>query len=93
MVTKYKNPLFFNILWSLLAKVFAMVFYFCADVFYARTLGVAKYAEWVFFFSIAHMAFYIGWFGINTSVKVHITRDEQKDNCLGAGLKIGRAHV
>lgn len=86
MVTKYKNPLFFNILWSLLAKVFAMVFYFCADVFYARTLGVAKYAEWVFFFSIAHMAFYIGWFGINTSAKVHITRGEQKDNCLGAGL-------
>lgn len=88
MITKYKNTLFSNIVWTLLAKIFAMVFYFCADVFYARTLGVEKYAEWVFFFSIAHMAFYIGWFGINTSVKVHITRDGQKDNCLGAGLMV-----
>lgn len=52
MITKYKNTLFSNIVWSLLAKIFAMVFYFCADVFYARTLGVEKYAEWVFFFQL-----------------------------------------
>lgn len=77
-----------NIMWSLMAKLFAMVFYFCADVFYARTLGVVLYAEWVFFFSIAHMAFYIGWFGINTSVKVHISKNNCRDNCVGAAIKV-----
>lgn len=88
MILKKENLLVSNIMWSLLAKIFAMVFYFCADVFYARRLGVELYAEWVFFFSIAHMAFYIGWFGINTSAKVHITKDDRKENCLGAALRV-----
>lgn len=88
MINKKENLMVSNIMWSLLAKIFAMVFYFCADVFYARRLGVELYAEWVFFFSIAHMAFYIGWFGINTSAKVHITRDDNKENCLGAALRV-----
>ena len=74
-----KDTLFSNILWSFAAKIFAMLFYFIADVFYARFLGVDKYAEWVFFFSIANMAFCIGWFGINISSKVHITKSEERE--------------
>lgn len=83
---KLKDELVSNIIWSFLAKVFAMVFYFIADVFYARYLGVDVYAEWVFFFSIANMAFHIGWFGINISSKVHITNSNNREHCFGATL-------
>lgn len=85
---KLKNELVSNIIWSFLAKAFAMVFYFIADVFYARYLGIDMYAEWVFFFSVASMAFHIGWFGINISSKVHITNSDNKDHCLGAALGV-----
>ena len=60
---RLKDTLLTNIIWSFVAKLFAMVFYFLADIFYARFLGVNNYAEWVFFFSIANMAFCVGWFG------------------------------
>ena len=57
---RLKDTLLTNIVWSFAAKIFAMVFYFWGDVFYARYLGIDNYAEWVFFFSIANMAFCIG---------------------------------
>lgn len=82
------NTLISNIAWSFLAKVFAMLFYFFADVFYARFLGIDAYAEWVFFFSIANMTFCIGWFGINTSSKVYISKSDEKVQCLGAAIKV-----
>ncbi|MDE7324467.1 MAG: flippase [Lachnospiraceae bacterium] len=92
MIDKWKmrlrNELVSNIIWSFLAKVIAMVFYFIADIFYARFLGIDMYAEWVFFFSVANMAFHIGWFGINISSKVHITNSSNKDHCLGAALGV-----
>lgn len=86
LTDQMQNPLFVNIGWAFMAKVFAMVFYFAADIFYARFLGVDKYAEWVFFFSIASLAFYIGEFGINISAKVHIAKSDLKEKYLGAAL-------
>lgn len=83
-----KGTLISNIAWAFLAKVFAMLFYFIADVFYARFLGIDAYAEWVFFFSIANMTFCIGWFGINTSSKVYIAKSDEKSRCFGAALKV-----
>jgi O-antigen/teichoic acid export membrane protein len=83
-----KNTLISNIAWSFLAKVFAMLFYFIADVFYARFLGIDAYAEWVFFFSIANMTFCIGWFGINISSKVFIAKADDKSRCFGTALKV-----
>lgn len=83
-----KDTLLVNIIWSFMAKVFAMVFYFLADVFYARFLGVDSYAEWVFFFSIVNMAFCIGWFGINISSKVHIAKSDEREKCFGAAIVI-----
>lgn len=83
-----KNALVSNTIWSFGAKLSAMVFYFIADIFYARILGVEKYAEWAFFFAIANMAFYIGWFGINLSAKVHISKSKEKEKCLGAALQV-----
>ncbi|MDE7324473.1 MAG: oligosaccharide flippase family protein [Lachnospiraceae bacterium] len=83
-----ENILISNIMWSFMAKVFAMLFYFIADVFYARFLGIDAYAEWVFFFSVANMAFCLGWFGINISSKVHIAKSNEREQCLGAALGV-----
>lgn len=92
MFNRLKNPLedrlFSNIIWSFTAKVSAMLFYFIADIFYARFLGLTAYAEWVFFFSITYMAFCIGWFGINTSSKVHIANSNEREKCLGAAIGV-----
>lgn len=83
-----KSTLLSNIAWSFLAKIFAMLFYFIADVFYARFLGIDAYAEWVFFFSIANITFCIGWFGINISSKVYIAKSDEKAQCFGAAIKV-----
>lgn len=85
---RLKDTLLTNIVWSFAAKIFAMVFYFWGDVFYARYLGIDNYAEWVFFFSIANMAFCIGWFGINISSKVHIAKSDEREKCFGAAIVI-----
>lgn len=83
---KLKNELVSNIIWSFLAKAFAMVFYFIADIFYARFLGIDMYAEWVFFFSVANMAFRISCLGVNISSKVHVAKSPVKEHCFGAAL-------
>ncbi|MDE7414898.1 MAG: oligosaccharide flippase family protein [Lachnospiraceae bacterium] len=92
---KIENGMISNIMWSFLAKLFAMLFYFIADVFYARFLGIDAYAEWVFFFSVANMAFCIGWFGINISSKVHIAKSDERENCFGAaiGVRLGISSI
>lgn len=82
------NKLINNVGWSFLAKILAMILYFFADIFYARILGVEGYAEWAYFFSICNMTFYIGWFGINLSFKVNISKSDCKESCLGAALPI-----
>lgn len=85
---RLKDTLLTNIIWSFAAKLFAMVFYFLADIFYARFLGVNNYAEWVYFFSIVNMAFCIGWFGINISSKVHIAKSDEREKCFGAAIVV-----
>ena len=63
-----------NTLWSFFGKIIAMIFLVLLDVIAARLLSVDGYAEWVFFFSILTMLFYIGWMGINTSAKVYVSK-------------------
>lgn len=78
---------FKNISYSFLGKIIAMLFLTLLDVVAARLLGVDIYAEWVFFFSIATMLFYIGWSGINNSSKIFISKcksDTEKINTLAA---------
>lgn len=77
-----------NVSWSFLAKIFAMVFFFIADVSYARMLGVEGYAEWAYFFSMCNIAFCIGWMGINSSSSVYISKSEDRNTCLGAALLV-----
>ncbi len=67
-----------NISYSFLGKLVAMVFLMLLDVVAARFLTVDSYAEWVYFFAILTMMFWIGWFGINTSVKVFVSKSDNK---------------
>ncbi|MDO4197506.1 MAG: flippase [Erysipelotrichaceae bacterium] len=83
---------FKNISYSLLGKVIAMVFWALLDIVAARLLGKDAYAEWAYFFAIATMLFYIGWFGINASAKVYISKyenePEKKQDCLLSSIII-----
>lgn len=65
---------FNNISFSLLGKMIAMILWLCFDIRAARILHVKDYAEWVFYYSVLTMCFYLGWLGINTSSKIHISR-------------------
>lgn len=89
-IRKIKESNFFkNTSYSFLGKVVAMVFYMLLDIVCARILDVEMYAEWVFFFSILTIMYYIGWLGINTSAKVFVSKQiekEKKGACISAAL-------
>lgn len=51
-----------------------MLLYMVFDIVCARILFPEDYAEWVFFYAILTMMFYIGWCGINTSAKVFVSK-------------------
>ena len=67
---------FKNVSYSFLGKMAAMLFLMLLDIAAARFLEKDNYAEWVYFFSILTMLFWIGWFGINISTKVHVSKYE-----------------
>ncbi len=80
-----------NTIWSLAGKVVAMFFITLLDIIIARSLPVQDYAEWVYFFSILTMLFYVGWMGINVSVKVFVSKNidiTDRDNCILASLQL-----
>jgi len=84
-----KKESFVNSCLSLGAKMIAMIFYMALDILIARKLDIDGYAEWVFFFAISTMLFYFGWFGINTSAKVYISKQQNKrsqNNTIAAAL-------
>lgn len=86
-----KNLMAQNTLWSFTGKIVAMLFLVILDVIAARMLSVENYAEWVFFFSILTMLFYVGWMGINTSAKVYVSKcieTRERDNCIRASLML-----
>lgn len=72
-----------------MAKIVAMLFAFMLDILLARILGVDDYAEWTFFYTTVTMMYYLAWFGINSSVKVLVskqTTDLDTGVCIRAGL-------
>lgn len=84
-----KQESFINSCLSLGAKLIAMIFYMALDILIARKLDMDGYAEWVFFFAITTMLFYFGWFGINTSAKVYISKQLDKksqNNTIAAAI-------
>jgi len=84
-----QDKLINNTIWSLSGKIAAMLFTVLLDIIIARFLTVGEYAEWVYFFSILTMLFYIGWLGINASAKVYVSKTAgvtDRANCIGASL-------
>lgn len=84
-----QNILVKNVSWTFMAKIAAMLFAFTLDILLARILGVDDYAEWTFFYTMVTMMFYLTWFGINSSVKVLVskqTTDLDTSVCIRAGL-------
>lgn len=80
-----------NTSYSLAGKIIAMLFLALLDVLAARMLSIEGYAEWVFFFAILTMLFYVGWLGINASAKVYVSKgsnERDRDNCLRASLTL-----
>lgn len=85
----FDNKLLKNTSYSFIGKIVAMIFLVLLDVTAARMLPVESYAEWVFFFAILTMLFYVGWMGINTSAKVYVSKTRNirdRDNCLRASF-------
>lgn len=83
------KKLFRNVSYTFAGKLAAMLFLTLLDVLAARLLGVDLYAEWVYFFAALTMLFYLGWFGINTSAKVFVSKckdDVEKAGCIAAAV-------
>lgn len=78
-----------NTVYSLLGKVIGMLCLVALDVLLARKLSVEQYAEWVYFFSIASVLFFIGWLGINMSAKIivsHCMDEVSRNICIKGGF-------
>lgn len=75
----FKNNILKSTLYTLSGKIAAMMFYMAFDIACARILSPEDYAEWVFFFAVLTMMFYIGWCGINTSAKVFISKESTQE--------------
>lgn len=67
-------------LYILGGKAVAMLLYMAFDISCARILKPEDYAEWVFYFAILTMMFYVGWCGINTSAKVFVSKESEMEN-------------
>lgn len=70
-----QNSIFKGTSYTLAGKMAAMLLYMAFDISCARILTPGEYAEWVFFYAILTMMFYIGWCGINTSAKVFVSKE------------------
>lgn len=71
--------IFRNTSYSLLGKLAGVFFLVLLDAVIARTLEIEAYAEWVYFFSILSMLFYVGWLGLNMSTKVKVSQSEETE--------------
>lgn len=79
----FQNKIFDNTLYTLSGKMAAMLLYMAFDIACARLLTPETYAEWVFFYAILTMMFYIGWCGINTSAKVFVSKESDQEKKAG----------
>lgn len=75
----FQSSILKGTLYTLCGKVSAMLLYMAFDIACARILRPDDYAEWVFFFAVLTMMFYIGWCGINASAKVFVSKESSKN--------------
>lgn len=88
----YKNivkKFLHNTTLSFMGKAVGMLSLVLLDIVIARRLSVDGYAEWVYFFSVLTMLFFVGWLGINASAKVavsHCMTKTDKECCLTGAM-------
>ena len=75
----FQNSIFKSASYTLCGKITAMLLYMAFDIACARILAPEEYAEWVFFYAVLTMMFYIGWCGINTSAKVFVSKESNRE--------------
>ncbi len=75
-----KNKFFTETSWSVMAKAVAFLFYFLLNVYLARVLGVDKFGEWSFFYSMVSVAGIVSFFGVNTSGQKYIAEHSGAGN-------------
>lgn len=80
----FQSNILNGVSYTFLGKMAAMLLYMAFDIACARLLNPDKYAEWVFFYAVLTMMFYIGWCGINTSAKVFVSKgnDREEIGCI-----------
>ncbi|MDE7131853.1 MAG: oligosaccharide flippase family protein [Lachnospiraceae bacterium] len=75
----FQSDILKGTLYTLSGKIVAMLLYMALDIACARILSPDDYAEWVFFYAVLTMMFYIGWCGINTSAKVFVSKESTRE--------------
>lgn len=72
-----------------MGKAIGMLSLVLLDIVIARRLNVDGYAEWVYYFSVLTMLFFVGWSGINASAKVavsHCKTRSDREYCLTGAM-------
>ena len=87
LIKKVTSGTISNVLWSMISKGIAMVFFLLTDIFTARILSVNGYGEWSYFYSIMSMIYWIAWFGVNTSTRVYVAKEENDINIQNTVIK------
>lgn len=80
-----------NVSWVLAGKCVSMFFFQAFDIFTARFLNVIGYSEWAYFFSILSILYYLGWFGINASARVIVSKQTDRgsrNKCLYSAVVV-----
>ena len=78
MFAKIFQPENKNVFWSFASKGFAAVAFILVDVYLARTLQMAQYGQWQYFFSTLSIAFVVTYFGIPQAAQTYAARYNDK---------------
>ena len=73
---KHNKSQIIDIILILFSKGYGMVLYLIVDVFLANMLSASDYGQWLYFYSIITICFCIAKFGLDTSTKVFVAKNE-----------------
>jgi len=77
---RIKNKILKETIWSFLTKGITFILFLLTNVYLARVLGVQGFGEWSYLLSIITIFLTLSYFGINTSTKVFIARNNKTNN-------------
>lgn len=80
LLTKLRNKLFKETVWSFLTKGITFLLVFAVNIFLARFLAVEKFGLWSFFFAILSIILLLSYWGINASAMKYIAEHNKTPN-------------